>query len=144
MPPLSKVVDPNSPRARARAFLRGKKFVKWAPVTVVVIQQQVERQAKEERRQKVFRKEDYTEQESFKRLNNSGRLKLESMEGAFRYLFEVSGLRLGEMQDKLIKVIMVAFLRKMFGPELVANLKYLKKKFMFTDLNDTIAILFPV
>lgn len=126
------------------SFIRGKKFVAWAPITQNVIKQQKKRAIDEIRRQKVFRQFEYTDLESYKKLTNSGRIKLESMEAAFRYLFEQSGLRLGYMQKRLIDVIMIAFLRKMFGVELVANLTYLKKKFMFKDLNDTIAILFPV
>lgn len=114
------------------------------PITKNVIQQQEKRNNDEIRRQKVYRQFEYTELESYKKLTDSGRIKLENMEAAFRYLFEQSGLRLGYMQKRLIDVIMIAFLRKMFGDQLVANLTYLKKKFMFKDLNDTIAILFPV
>jgi len=129
---------------RVAAFIRGRKFVEWAPITKNVIEQQEKRNRDEIRRQKVFRQFEYTELESYKKLTDSGRIKLEHMEAAFRYFFEQSGLRLGYMQKRLIDVIMIAFLRKMFGNDLVANLTYLKKKFMFKDLNDTIAILFPV
>ena len=38
---------------------------------------------------------------------------------------------------------MIAMLAKMFGDDLVGNLRYLKKKFPIDVLSDTVAILFP-
>jgi len=100
-------------------------------------------EARENTRQNVKQKWEYSLDPSYERYRNSGRMRLESLEGAFAYLFEVSGFRLGHRQERLIKVVIIAFLRKMFGDDLIPNLKYLEKKFLLTDLNDTVAILFP-
>lgn len=98
---------------------------------------------KEERAQNVHRKFEYDTMKSFQDHQNSGRKRLEALEGAFRYLFENSSLKLGYLQKRLIDVIIVAFMRKMFGDDLVPNLAYITKKYAIDELNDTVAILFP-
>jgi hypothetical protein len=119
-------------------------YVKWAPITRKAIFESRLKKAADLRKEKVFRSYQYSEKESFKQLNDSGRERLKRMEGAFEYLFENSGLRLGYMQKRLIEVIKIAFFRKMFGDDLVPNLNFLKKRYLIEELADSVAILFPV
>ena len=81
--------------------------------------------------------------ESYNLMMNSGRRKLESLEGAFRYFWEHSDFRLGYMQTMLVDEIKTAYLPNMFGEELVAHLKYLNERYAIDQLINTKAILFP-
>ena len=90
-----------------------------------------------------FRKFEYGHMESFKRMQNSGRQRLESYERAVRYYFEHSKMKLGEMQRKLVDVYMAAALKKFFNNDLVGELKFLAQKFLIEELNDAVAVLFP-
>lgn len=123
--------------------LRRRRPILWEPIGKRALDDEEAREERVRKRQKVHRSFEYSELESFKRLKSSGRMKLDSLEGAFRYLFENSDLRLGYMQKRLIDEIIVAFLKIMFGDDLVANLKFLSSKFMITQLFDTISVLFP-
>lgn len=117
--------------------------IKWAPVGEKVLTQEQRKRERETRDQKVHRSYKYEDLASYKEMNSSGMLKLESLERALRYLFENSDLKLGAMQERLVNEIIVAFLKKIFGDELVGNLKHLCKKFMITELFDTLAVLVP-
>lgn len=74
---------------------------------------------------------------------HTGRALLASFDGAFRYLFRHSSIRLGEKQKRLIDVATVAMLGRMFRNDLVANLKWLRRRFLIDALIDTLAVLFP-
>jgi hypothetical protein len=103
-----------------------------------------EKRVSEKRKKaRVYRKHEYSELESFKQTTSSGRMRLESFENALRYLFEHSGVRLGYMQKRLVDVITIALLIKFFENDLVDNLKFLRKKYLIEELNDTVAIIFP-
>lgn len=117
--------------------------VKWASVAKKALEQESRKQELETKRQKVYRSYEYSSLESYKRMNNSGRLRLQSLEGAFRYLFEHSDVKLGYMQQRLIEQTTVAYLKNMFALDLVSNLKFLCRKFLITELFDTLAVLFP-
>lgn len=118
-------------------------ILSWAEQCYSVKEKNEQILDKEERTQNVHRKFEYEEKKSFQSHQNSGRKRLEALEGAFRYLFENSSLKLGYLQKRLIDVIIVAFMRKMFGDDLVPNLAYITKKYAIEELNDTVAILFP-
>lgn len=118
--------------------------IKWATVGEKVLAQEERKRERETRQQKVHRSYAYKDLDSYKEMNSSGMLKLESLERALRYLFENSDLKLGAMQERLVNEIIVAFLKKIFGDELVANMKYLCKKFMITEMSDTLAVLVPI
>lgn len=90
-----------------------------------------------------LRKFEYSHLESFKRMQNSGRQRLESYERAVRFYFAHSKMKLGEMQRKLVDVYMAAALKKFFNTDLVGELKFLAQKFLIEELNDAVAVLFP-
>lgn len=108
-----------------------------------LIQRHEDRVMEKRKRAKVYKKYEYQGLESYKENTSSGRLRLESFERAFRYLFEHSETRLGYMQKRLVDVITIALLSKIFGDDLVNNLKFLRKKYLINELNDTVAILYP-
>jgi hypothetical protein len=117
--------------------------VKWAHVGERILKREAKKKSDAFKRQKVYRKNEYAQLESYKEMSNSGRKKLESLETAFRYFFDHSETKLGYMQAKLKEVVIMAFLKNMFGDDLVPNLKYLSKKFEITKFIDTVAIMFP-
>lgn len=121
-----------------------RKPIKWAPIATQAIVKEERKKETELRNQKVYRTYEYEDLDSFKEMNSSGMLKLESFERALRYLFEHSDLKLGAMQERLVNEIKIAFLKKMFGDDLVANLKHLCQRFMITELFDTLAVLVPI
>ena len=108
-----------------------------------IINETEEKNKKEAKKPKGHRKYKYEALDSYKEYTSSGRRRLESLEGAMRFFFEHSGIRLGYMQKKLVDVVIIAMLTKIFGDDLVANLKYIHKKFSIDKLNDTFAIIFP-
>lgn len=108
-----------------------------------LLKRERERRGAARKRARVYRKHEYSQLESYKEYSDSGRRRLESLEGAFRYLFANSNTRLGYMQKKLIDVVTIALLSKIFGADLVGNLRYIHKKYLIDELNDTVAILFP-
>lgn len=122
--------------------LRRRVPIKWGHIGQEVLVKN-EKRREQQRQAPVYRSFEYEDLESYKQLRSSGRLRLESFEAAFRYFFEHSPLRLGYMQKKLVDEIKVAFLRKLFGDELVANLGWLSQKFTIEELNDTLCIRFP-
>lgn len=95
-------------------------------------------------KRRCYRKFEYQDLPSYKKLQNSGRMRLESFERAVRYYFEHSDMKLGYMQKKLIDVFIVAALRKFFENDLISNLKFIANKYLIEELNDAVAILFPV
>lgn len=108
-----------------------------------IINEAEEKEEREAKRPKGHRKYQYEALDSYKEYTSSGRRRLESLEGAMRYFFEFSGIRLGYMQKRLVDVVIIAMLTKIFGDDLVANLKYIHKKFKIDKLSDTFAIIFP-
>lgn len=116
--------------------------IKWADIGRRVLERDAKKKAAAFKRQKVYPKYVYPLLDSYKEMSNSGRKRLDSLEGAFRFFFENSETKLGYMQAKLKEVVIAAFLKNMFGDDLVANLKYLSKKFDITRFIDTVAILF--
>lgn len=116
---------------------------RWGQECGKVAEKCVELREKEEAHQAVHRKWEYSMLESFQQYKNSGRARLESFCAAFDYWHEHSGMKLGYMQVKLIQTVTVAFLRKMFGDDLLPNLNYISQRFAIDELNDTVAILFP-
>lgn len=125
------------------ASLLARKPIKWARIATKAIAKEERKKEAEVRNQKVFRSYEYQDLDSFKEMNSSGMLRLESLERALRYLFEHSDLKLGAMQERLVNEIKIAFLKKMFGDDLVANLKFLCEKFSITELFDTMSVLVP-
>ena len=118
--------------------------IKWAPTIKRAIHQDELKKQRDTRKQKVYRSYEYESLESYKRMNNSGLRRLESLDAAFRYLFANSDLKLGYMQERLIREITIAYLKIMFKDDLLGNLKFLREKYQITELFDTIAVLFPV
>ena len=114
----------------------------WASIGRDFMARKEEAEHKRNKRQ-CFRKFEYGQMESFKRMQNSGRQRLESYERAVRYYFEHSEMKLGEMQRKLVDVYMAAALKKFFNTDLVGELKFLAQKFLIEELNDAVAVLFP-
>ncbi len=108
-----------------------------------LLRREDERRGEVRKKARVHRKHEYSQLESYKEYSDSGRRRLESLEGAFRFLFANSATRLGYMQKKLIDVVTIALLSKIFGADLVGNLRYIHKKYLIDELNDTVAILFP-
>ncbi len=117
--------------------------IKWAPVAQKALAQEKLRLQNEKRKQKVHRSYEYKDLESYKEMTQSGLIKLQSLERALRYLLDNSELKLGKMQEELIKQMMIAYLKKMFGDDLVANMKYLRKKFQIKELFDTLGCFVP-
>jgi hypothetical protein len=133
-------IDQNINAARA---LRRRAPIKWASIGKKALRQEEQRKEDEARKQKVYRSYEYQSLQSFKDMNNSGRKRLDAFEGAFRYFFENSTVRLGKMQKEFIDVVKIAFLKNMFADDLVGNLKYLCNRFLIKDLPDTVALLVP-
>jgi hypothetical protein len=120
------------------------KVIKWiSSFGERIINETEERDKREAKRPKGHRKYEYDSLASYKEYSSSGRRRLESLEGAMRFFFEHSGVRLGYMQKRLVDVVIIAMLTKIFGDDLVANLSYIHKKFKIDKLNDTFAIIFP-
>ena len=94
-------------------------------------------------KRRCYRKYEYEDLPIFKKLQNSGRMRLESFERAVRFYFEHSTMKLGYMQKRLVDVFIIAALRKFFQSDLIANLKFLANKYLISELSDAIAILFP-
>ena len=92
---------------------------------------------------RVYRKHEYPLLDSYKEYTASGRRRLDSLEGAMRFLQEECGVQLGVMQEALANVTVVALLQKLFGDELVANLRYIHRRYKITKLNNTINCTFP-
>ena len=115
----------------------------WGVIGQKVLQKHEEREAKIHKR-KCYRKFEYGELPTYKKLLNSGRMRLESFERAMRFYFEHSKMKLGYMQKKLVDVFIMAALRKFFQHDLVSNLQFLSRKYAIDELNDAVAILFPV
>ena len=88
-------------------------------------------------------KHEYADMPLYQKMQNSGRMRLESFEKAMRYYFEHSEMKLGYMQKRLIDILIVTALRKFFTTDLISNLRYLSTKFMIDELPDAVAILFP-
>jgi hypothetical protein len=113
----------------------------------IVARRLIERRKTEEDarcKRRCFRKHEYVKLPSYERYTNSGRMQLESFERAKRRYFELRpDFRLGYMQKRLEEVITVAFLRRMFQNDLIANLTFLSRKFLIDELNDAVAILYP-
>ncbi len=91
-----------------------------------------------------YRKFQYADLPSYKRLTSSGRENLASFERALSFLFsKKGGIKLGYMQKRLVDAVRIAFLRTMFGDDFVPNLDYLKKRYRIKEMYDVLAILFP-
>lgn len=124
-------------------YLLARPPIKWAPTFQKAIQQEERKKERDVRKQKVYRSYEYSSLESFKKMNNSGLLRLESLERAFRYLFANSKLELGFMQERLKREFTIAHLKQMFKNDLIPNLKFLQEKFNITEMYDTLSVLFP-
>ena len=121
-----------------------KPALRWADSLGNKLVEKVERKNQEKKkRATVHRKYKYSSLESYKKYTSSGRMRLERFERAFRYLFENSDTRLGCYQKRLVDVITIALLSKIFQDDLINNLKFLRKKYSIDELNDTVAIIFP-
>jgi hypothetical protein len=121
---------------------QARRTTAWAPVGHAFMARKEEAERKLHKRQ-CLRKFEYSHLESFKRMQNSGRQRLESYERAVRFYFAHSKMKLGEMQRKLVDVYMAAALKKFFNTDLVGELKFLAQKFLIEELNDAVAVLFP-
>ncbi len=116
---------------------------RWGQECGKLAERCVELREKEDSHQQVHRKFEYALLDSFQQYKNSGRARLESFCAAFDYWHEHSGMKLGYMQRRLIQTVTIAFLRKLFGNDLLANLNYISQRYAIDELNDTVAILFP-
>jgi hypothetical protein len=105
---------------------------------------QYEKREENLRKRPCYRKFEYSNLASYKEIVNSGRIRYKSFEDAMRFYFEHSPIRLGYMQQKLFEVLIISVLKKIFQDDLISNLKFLSKKFLIEELNDAVAILFPV
>ncbi len=116
--------------------------VKWASA---LGQRLLEREARREEARRARATMKRTEDFAASRRNapRGGRQLLEDYEAAFRYLFSETDIRLGHMQKKMVDAITVALLFKFFKDDLVANLKWLRKKYVIKELNDTWAFSYP-
>lgn len=132
--------DNNNDATDERIFRR--KPIKWTGVFSGVLDK-YEQQKRRMRDGPVYRRSHYSDLKSFKEMNNSGRMRLDSLEGAFRYLVENSDLRLGSMQKVFKDTAVECLLPRIFGADLVGNLKYLMKKYLLVEVNDTMAALCP-
>lgn len=119
-----------------------RRSTQWGFVGKQVIDKAKKQEEKVHKR-RCYRKHEYQDLPSYQKLQNSGRMRLESFERAMRFYFEHSDMKLGYMQKRLIDVFIVAALRKFFEHDLVANLKYLSHKYSVSVLSDAIGVLFP-
>lgn len=108
-----------------------------------LVSKEEERQIQARKKAKVYPKWQYEQLESYKQYTESGRRRLEALEGALRFLTEKCGVLLGSIQSDMVHVIKIALLQKIFGDELVANLSYLHEKYKITELNNTVNGTFP-
>lgn len=117
--------------------------LRWVDTVSAQLVQSVE-QCREEKRKRArpHRTHEYSMLESFKDNTNKGRTRLENFQRAMRFLFS-KGVRLGEQQKRLVDEITTALLPKFFEDDLVSNLKWLRKKFGFDEINDTKSMIFP-
>lgn len=121
---------------------KGLRQVKWASALGERLTETASRREATKRAKETLQR---TENYPFQRRNaqKSGRALLEDYEAAFRYLFASTDIRLGYMQKKMVDAITIALLYKFFKNDLVANLKWLRKKFVIKELNDTWAFSYP-
>ncbi len=108
-----------------------------------VVAREQEHQVEARKKARVYRKYEYEQLDSYKQYTESGRRRLESLEGALRFLVEKHGVRLGQIQTDLVHVVKIALLPKIFGDELVANLQFLHQRYKITELNNTVNGTFP-
>ena len=71
-----------------------RRVTKWGHVGKEVIEKHDKREAKVHKR-RCYRKFEYEDLESYKKLQNSGRMRLDSFERAMRFYFEHCSMRLG-------------------------------------------------
>lgn len=118
------------------------KHIQWSGIGKKMIETKEVLETRVNKR-KCDRKYTYADKESFKKLQCSGRIRLENFERATRYYFEHSDMKLGYMQKRAIDVYTILSLRKFFKNDLISNLHYLSNKFLIDQLNNAGAILFP-
>lgn len=108
-----------------------------------LVEREEELQRQSRKKAKVYAKWEYDQLDSYKQYTESGRRRLESLEGALSFLTNKCGVLLGSIQSDMVYVIKIALLQKIFGEELVANLTYLYEKYKITELNNTVNGTFP-
>lgn len=108
-----------------------------------LVEREEARRVEARKKARVYRKHEYALLDSYKEYTASGRRRLDSLEGAMRYLQEECGVELGVMQEALVNVTVIALLQKLFGDELVANLRYIHRRYKIKKLNNTINCTFP-
>lgn len=74
---------------------------------------------------------------------SAGRQRFYDLLDAARYLFAASGLVPGEHQVKLFRAMVMTVAKRVFGPDLVPNLPWLRETFATTKLFDATAIQYP-
>lgn len=131
-----------SPTPTKKSKAAAKQQVKWAAgLGERLLRVEERREAARRAKAVMLPTEQFAAQS--KSAQRSGRQLLEDFEAAFRYLFSETDIRLGHMQKKMVDAITVALLFKFFKNDLVANLKWLRKKFVIKELNDTWAFSYP-
>ena len=130
--------DDGAHKQRTKAPLQ----VRWASALgTQLVDAALRREALKRQREVMRRTEDYPCQQA--ETVKSGRARLEDFDAAFRYLFATTDIRLGYMQKKMVDSSTIALLPKFFKTDLVANLKWLRKKYVIKELNDTWAFSYP-
>lgn len=131
-------------RAREAPVAQPRQQLRWAEAAgTQALERARRRDAAKRARVRVKPAWAYLDEEERAAEARSGRALMDAYDGAFRYFFEHSEMRLGYMQEKAKNVITVALLGKFFKHDLVANLRALRKKYVIKQLNDTVAISFP-
>jgi hypothetical protein len=76
-------------------------------------------------------------------LRGAGRRNIDRFERSLVYLSEECGVRLGYLQEKLLKAARICLLKRMMGADVIHELDYLKSRFGITVLKDSLAVIFP-
>ena len=119
-----------------------KRVIEWGFIGKKVIESKKKRDEIANKR-KCYRRTEYKDLEAYKKLQCSGRMKLDSFERAMRLYFTKTNMKLGYMQERLVKEYIIALIKKLFQSDLVSNLKYISTKYLIDELTDAVAILFP-
>jgi hypothetical protein len=125
-----------------RPFHSGITIIDWHAIADTAVRR-FKRKEERLKKRKFYRKWEYSDLPSYKEIVNSGRIRYKSFTEASRFYFDNCSLRLGYMQKKLFNQLIVSILKKLFGDDLIANLKFLSSNFNIEQLCNAVAILFP-
>lgn len=104
---------------------------------------ETEEQEANKRRRLCYRKFEYSELPSYRELKSSGRINHERLLSAIQYYVDKTGFRFTPTQEAFRDEILATLIPTIYGDQLMANLKYIMKRFRVKNFNGVIAGIFP-